>query len=165
MWHEVSRRNFLTAGTLASAVFLTSGCSLFGITTSRETIGVVQNDLFPKAKALGINTSKYITIIYRHRKVAQWEKDFLKNGVKWLNESAIEVYKKRYTSLSPEKRQKVLKTISETEWGSSWIDSMMHYIFEAMLGDPIYSGNQNFAGWKWLEFEGGKPRAKKVYLG
>jgi hypothetical protein len=41
---------------------------------------------------------------------------------------------------------------------------MMRYIFEAMLGDPIYGANKHEAGWKWLAFEGGKPRAKRMYL-
>ena len=159
-----SRRNFLKVGFLSSAVILTSGCDIFGVTTSRDTIKVVQNDLFPKAKELGIDTSEYITIIYRHHKISKEDKDFLKNGVKWLNETAQEEHKKIYTKLSDTKRQEVLENIAQTEWGSAWIDTMLRYIFEAMLGDPIYGGNQNRAGWNWLAFKGGEPRPKRIYL-
>ena len=159
-----SRRNFLKAGFLSSAVFLTSGCDIFGVTTSRDTIKVVQNDLFPKAKELGIDTSEYITIIYRHHKISKEDKDFLKNGVKWLNETAQEEHKKIYTKLSDTKRQEVLENIAQTEWGSAWIDTMLRYIFEAMLGDPIYGSNNNEAGWKFLKFQGGLPRPTKAFL-
>ena len=158
------RRNFLRAGVLSSAVIVMSGCSVFGVTTSRDTIAVVQNDLFPKAKELGINTADYITIVYRHHKIPKADKIFLKNGVKWLNETAVEMHKKTYVKLSDEKRQEVLVEIATFEWGESWIDTMLRFIMEASLGDPIYGGNNAEAGWKWLKFTGGQPRAKEVYL-
>jgi hypothetical protein len=164
MQNFLQRRNFLKAGILSSAVVLTNGCTIFGITTSRDTIKVIQNDLFPKAKELGINTADYITIVYRHHKISTEDKDFLRNGVKWLNESSYDMYKKTYTKLSDEKRQLILQKIVTKEWGKNWIDSMMRYIFEAMLGDPIYGGNNREAGWEWLAFEGGRPRAKRMYL-
>ena len=91
-------------------------------------------------------------------------KDFLKNGVKWLNESAVEMHKKQYTQLSSAKRQLVLTKIMNTSWGSAWCDNMLRYIFEAMLGDRIYGGNNGEAGWKWLAFNGGLPRPTKAYL-
>lgn len=158
------RRGFLKAGFLCSAVIIMDGCSVFGVTTSRDTIATLQNDLFPKAKELGINTVNYISIISKHSRISQEDKDFLKNGVKWLNESAVEMYKKQYTQLSDASRQLVLTEIINTNWGSSWCDNMLRYIFEAMLGDPIYGGNNSEAGWKWLEFSGGEPRATEAYL-
>lgn len=158
------RRTLLKAGFLSSAVFVMSGCELFSVTTSRDTIRVVQNDLFPKAKELNIDTVSYISTILRHSRINEENKIFLKNGVKWLNETAVETYKESYTKLSPSKRQEVLNAIAKTEWGDSWIYNMMTYIFEATLGDPIYGGNNNEAGWKWLAFTGGEPRPTKAYL-
>ncbi|MEA2072856.1 MAG: gluconate 2-dehydrogenase subunit 3 family protein [Campylobacterota bacterium] len=164
MKKNYSRRTFLKAGFLSSAVIIMNGCSPFAITTSRETISVVQNDLFPKAQELKINTSEYITLLLRHSRVSDEDKEFLKNGVKWLNETAVEMHKKIYTKLPQEKRQDVLNTISDTQWGESWMYNMMTYIFEAALGDPIYGGNNKEAGWKWLKFSGGMPRPTKAYL-
>ena len=158
------RRFFLKTGLLCSAVIIMDGCSVFGITTSKETIKVLQNDLFPKAKELKIDTASYISIVLHHSRIAQDEKDFLKNGIKWLNESAVEIYKKRYIALLAQERQNVLKRIAQEEWGKSWIDMMLGYIFEAAFGDPIYGGNNSEAGWKWLAFQGGVPRPKKAYL-
>lgn len=160
----VHRRKFLKLGFLSSAVFVMSGCELFSVTTSRETIKVLQNDLFPKAKDLGVNTANYISIVLRHTRINKEDKLFLKNGVKWLNETTVETYRKTYTKLSKDERQSVLNAVAKTEWGESWIYNMMTYIFEAMLGDPIYGGNNNEAGWKWLAFNGGQPRPIKAYL-
>jgi gluconate 2-dehydrogenase gamma chain len=159
-----SRRNFLKFGFLSSAVFLMNGCEFFGITTPMQTIKVLQNDLFPKAKELGIDTPSYMHIVFNHPRISDADKEFIKNGVKWLNEESIEMYHTAYIDVSAHKRQKVLASIAQTEWGDSFIYSMMNYIFEATFCDPIYGGNNNENGWKWLEFSGGLPRPTKAYV-
>ena len=159
------RRKFLKAGFLSCAIFVMNGCKLVDVTNSEKSIEVLHNDLFPKAKELGINSSEYLfKIVLHHSRIREEDKLFIKNGVKWLNETAVEMFKKSYTKLPASKRQDVLDAISKTKWGESWIHDMMTYIFEAMLGDPIYGGNKNEAGWKWLAFEGGKPRPTKAFL-
>jgi len=159
-----SRRNFLKVGFLSSAVIVMSGCDVFAITTPNHTIEVLQNDLFPKAKELKIETANYINLILRNRYISDEDKLFLKNGIKWLNETAVEMHGSLYTKLSLFERQNLLKEISATKWGESWLYNMMTYIFEAMLGDPIYGSNNEEAGWKWLNFEGGNPRPKRMYI-
>ncbi|SFV66646.1 Tat (Twin-arginine translocation) pathway signal sequence domain protein [hydrothermal vent metagenome] len=134
------------------------------VVTSRETLKVLQNDLFPKAKELGINTADYIGIVLKHSRISKEDKEYLKKGVKWLNESAVDMYKKQYTKLLPVQRQKVLKSFANESWGSSWLATVLRYTFEASFGDPIYGSNKMQAGWTWLEFTGGEPRPKKVYL-
>jgi len=159
-----SRRIFLKAGFLSSAVFVMSGCELFSITTSEETIKLLQSDIFPKAKELGINTSSYVSIILHHSRVSNGDKAFIKNGVKWLNEEAVKIHKTTYVKLLSTQRQEVLKEIVKTEWGENFMYNMNSYLFEAMFGDPIYGGNNREAGWKWLQFTGGQPRPKEMYL-
>jgi hypothetical protein len=159
-----SRRNFLKAGFLSSAVFLMDGCSLFGVTTPMTTIALLQTDLFPKAEQLHIQTAPYMHIVFNHSRISEEDKTFIKNGVKWLNEEAIQLHKKSYTKLAPKERQNVLNAVVKTEWGENFVYNMMSYLFEAMLGDPIYGGNNNETGWKWLAFEGGRPRPKKAFL-
>lgn len=159
-----SRRVFLKAGFLSSAVFLMDGCNLFGITTPIDTIRVLHFDLFPKADALGIKTAGYMKIIFHHSHISQEDKEFIKNGVKWLNEEAIKMYKSSYVKLPTQKRQEVLKSIAQTNWGENFLYNIMSYMFEAMLGDPVYGSNHKEAGWKWLSFVGGEPRPKKAYL-
>jgi hypothetical protein len=159
-----SRRNFLKAGFLSSAVFLMDGCNLFGVTTPIETITILQSDLFPKAQKLQIKTARYMHIVLNHSRISEEDKQFIKNGVKWLNEEAIQMHKKSYVKLSSNERQEVLNAVAKTEWGENFLYNIMSYLFEAMLGDPIYGGNNKEAGWKWLAFTGGEPRPKKVYL-
>ncbi len=159
-----SRRTFLKAGFLSSAVFLMDGCSLFGITTPIDTISVMHKDLFPEARHLGITTNSYMYIVFSHPRISEKDKTFLKNGVKWLNEEALKMYKRTYTKLSSPQRQKVLEYVTQIEWGDSFVYDVMNYMFEAMLGDPVYGGNNHEAGWKWLNFQGGQPRPKKAFL-
>ncbi|WP_207561677.1 gluconate 2-dehydrogenase subunit 3 family protein [Sulfurimonas aquatica] len=151
-------------GFFSSGVVIMNGCDVFGIVTLHDTIRVVHKDLFPKAKELNIDTADYMKIVFNHSRITQEDKDFLKNGVKWLNEEALLLFKTTYIKLSDLNRQKVLQSIAKTDWGESWIRYMMQYILEATLGDPIYRGDKNEAAWKWLAYEGGKPSPKKVYL-
>ncbi len=159
-----SRRNFLQAGFLSSAVFIMDGCELFSVTTPIDTIKVLHHDLFPKAQSLGIQTAPYMHIIFHHSRISQEDKRYIKNGVKWLNEAAVEQYKQKYVKLRADKREDLLRHISQKEWGESFLYTIMTYMFEAMLGDPIYGGNNKEHGWQWLSFEGGKPRPQKAFL-
>jgi len=140
------------------------GCTLFKIVTPTQTLEVMQEDLFPKAKELGVDTKRYMHIILHHTRVSQEDKKFIKNGVKWLNEEAVSLYQRDYINLPKNEREDVLKAISKTSWGESFIYDILTYTFEATFADPIYRVNQNEAGWKWLNFEGGLPRPKKAYL-
>ncbi len=160
----LNRREFLLYSFATSAVFITNGCEVNGITTPLETLSQVQKDLFPKSKTLGINTQHYMRIVLNHPRIDDKTKTFLKNSVAWLNESAYERYQKKYILLNDEHRQKLLHQISTTQWGERWIYKLLSFGFEAMLGDPVYGANINEAGWRWLKFEGGRPRPKKAYL-
>ena len=159
-----SRRNFLKYGFLSSSVLVMSGCELFSVVTPKETIELVQNDLFPKASELGINTFVYMSIVLNHSRISDEDKEFIKNGVKWLNEEAVEKYNTTYTKLTSQERQDILKIISQVRWGDSWINEMLTFALEATLGNPIYGANKNQAGWKWLAFEGGLPHPKEALL-
>ena len=159
-----SRRTFLKTTFLATAVLVMSGSELFGAVSPIQTMVVVQQDLFPHANKLGINSFIYFKIILHHSRVTSDEKEFLRNGVQWLNEEAITKYKKIYTKLSSKQRQNVLHSIAKEEWGENWISTILTYVMEATLGDPIYGANRNGAGWRWLNHASGLPRPKKAYL-
>ena len=141
-----------------------NGCTLFSVTTPKETMVTLHKDLFPKATTLHIDTISYMSIVFHHSRIDKDEKEFLKNGVKWLNEEALNMFDDSYFKLPSQKRQLVLQTIVKIDWGENFMYKTMSYMFEAMLGDPIYGGNNKEAGWKWLNFEGGQPRPIKAYL-
>lgn len=129
-----------------------------------QTLWLAQSDLFPYADKLDVNTSAYTTLILKHSRVTDEDKTFLKNGIKWLDEEAEEMYKTRYTKLSAKERQSVLKSISKVRWGENWIDTVLTYIMEAMMSDPIYGVNKNEAGQKWVNHVQGYPRSKEPLL-
>jgi gluconate 2-dehydrogenase gamma chain len=156
----MKRRLFLGIGFLTIAILLFRDKKVIGAVSPIETIKVLQSDLFSD-----FTPTNYLeNVILKHTKVQQSEKNFIRNGAGWLNEEAIKLYKLPYTKLSKAKRQIVLKTISKTTWGDNWLYTMMGYMFESMLGDPIYGINENGSGWSWLEFEAGLPQPKKAYL-
>ena len=141
-----------------------SGCELFSVVTPKETIELVQNDLFPKAAELDIDTFVYMSIILNHSRVTDEDKEFIKNGVKWLNEEAVKKYDTTYTKLKSQERQNILKIISQERWGDSWINEMLTYALEATFSNPIYGVNKNQSGQRWLHFEAGLPHPKEVLL-
>lgn len=159
-----SRRDFLKTSFLSSAVIVMSGTNLFGGVTPLQTLSLVQEDLFPFAKTLKSNTLGYLSVVLKHSHITDEDKQFLRNGVQWLNEEAVTQYNKTYISLNQEQRQNVLKIISKIRWGESWIENVMTYMMEAILGDPIYGVNKNENGWKWLNHKSGQPRPKEALL-
>ena len=48
---------------------------------------------------------------------------------------------------------------------SRWLSTLITYTLEALLSDPLYGGNTNGIGWKWLGHDPGNPRpsADKIY--
>ena len=159
----MKRREFIKNTFLTTVIVLNVGCTV-DKTTPIETLKTVQEDLFPYVKELGLDSEKYLSLVLIHPKIRDIDKEYLKNGVKWLNEEAIKIYEKKYTKLSSSKRQKVLQKISKTDWGNSWLYDVMNYLFEAILSDPIYQVNKDEKAWKWLNFEGGLPHPKEIYI-
>lgn len=159
-----SRRTFFKTTFLSSLVIVMSQNKLFASVTPMQTLATLQEDLFPKEMITSSNSYAYISIIFKHSRVNAQDKQFLRNGTKWLNEEAVKMHKEVYTKLSPTQRQNVLHQIAEESWGESWIKTVLSYILEATLGDPLYGINKNESGWKWLNHTSGLPRPKEKYL-
>ena len=159
-----SRRTFLKTSFLSTLVMVISRNELFATVTPLQTLAVVQEDLFPRQMIKQSNAFSYVSVIFKHSRVSAEDKQFLRNGTKWLNEEAVNTYKKVYTKLSSKERQNILEIIAKESWGESWIKTVLGYIMEATLGDPIYGVNTNESGWKWLNHESGLPRPKEMYL-
>ncbi|MDA7817899.1 gluconate 2-dehydrogenase subunit 3 family protein [Sulfurimonas sp.] len=165
----LTRRSFLKNSFLSSVIFVAYSGELRAAVTPLQTIAVLHSDLFPKSLQTPpmqtINAAFYLqTIILNHTRIDEDTKTYIRDGIKWLNEESVSKYTKVYAKLSATQREKVLEDISEADWGESWLDSIMTYFLEAMLGDPVYSVNFDELGWKWLGHEGGFPRPKRAYL-
>lgn len=159
-----SRRLFFKNSLFGTTILIMSGCDFFALVTPKETIVSVQKDLFPFANELNSNFSAYFSTVLNHSKISDTQKTTIIYGVKMLNETSVKEYRQLYIKLSSIQREAVLKKISKEKWGESWIESILAYTMEAVLGDPIYGVNKNEAGWKWLNHTSGLPRPKVAYL-
>ena len=108
------RRTFLKASALGLSGCLLTSTHLLASSTI-DTLALAQKDLYgdfkdaPKFDEL--NARAYLSLILTHTRVSQAAKEYIKNGAKWLDEEAVLLYKKSYTSLSFEQRQTTLKSI------------------------------------------------------
>jgi len=163
-----SRRTFIKHSFLTSVIFVTCAGELFGAVTPMRTIALVHKDLFPDSGMApnidDINASYYLNSILNHSRVTDETKKFIRNGAEWLNEESAGEYNKAYSKLSASQRQKILKKISDTRWGKNWLDTIMTYLLEGMLGDPVYGSNIAKSGWLWLNHKPGLPRPVKALL-
>ncbi|MCK9473433.1 gluconate 2-dehydrogenase subunit 3 family protein [Sulfurimonas sp.] len=158
------RRNFFKQSFLGGAILLFYGSSLYGAAEPLKTLTLVQEDLFPKAKELDVDTASYLLLILDHSRISTTEKKFLRNGVQWLHEESLKLYGKLYYNLSQQKRQDVLQEIAEYGWGKSWIESLLTYSMEALYSDASYGVNKRDAAQRWLGFSAGEPHPKRAYL-
>lgn len=94
------------------------------------------------------------------------EKQFILNGVNWLNDIAEKNHQQSFVQLDSTQRESTLRTIEKSKAGSRWLSLMMTYLIEALLSDPVYGGNKDRKGWQWLEHIPGypTPTADKVYF-
>ena len=163
----LSKRSFLKLSLFGAGV--AGAVSLFFLPSAKERLEILLSDLFPD-RSCGVGTSganarAYMAYILNHSRISDDEKDFIRNGLGWLDTSAKELFSKEYEALDASQRQAVLEHIASQEWGESFIQTLLGYIFEAQFGDPIYGINFNEAGWKWLAHTPGYPRPQKAFDG
>jgi len=158
----MDRRTFLiqTTGTIA----VISTPSLAASPDEWQTLAAVQEHLFPSEPdspgAKDINATAYLDFV-----LAPDEREFIKNGVAQLEKMAQSTESKPFIALSSEQRERLLRRFETKD--KRWISTILRYILEALLTDPIYGGNPNAIGWKWLEHQPGFPRPpanKRYYL-
>lgn len=85
------------------------------------------------------------------------DKDFIINGIGWLNDLSIKEYDQRFINLNNADKETVLRKVEASRTGSRWLSYMMTYLIEALLSDPVYGGNKDRKGWLWLEHIAGFP--------
>jgi len=126
-----------------------------------KTIAAVQEHLFPADKdspgASDIQALNFLKKMINAPDIEDSERERIKNGSKWLNDFSIQLHKKTFIDLDEINREKVLRKIESSSAGHRWLSLLMTYLIEALLSDPIYGGNKNGMGWKWLEHQPGYP--------
>ncbi len=166
----MDRRTFITL--IASAVTSYPAASLaekrtqvnYSISDLKEpwkTIAIVQEHLFPAEKdspgANDIGALNYLQNMMNAPDIENSEREEIKNGSKWLNDLSIQIHKKPFIELDEINRENILRKIESSSAGRHWLSLLMTYLIEALLSDPVYGGNKNSIGWKWLEHQPGYP--------
>lgn len=175
----VSRRTFLArmAGVSVAALFplAAGGASPAPKSNAalpddqQAVLAAVQQHLFPSEPGIPgaseINALAYLNNVLADPKMDEEEKAFIRNGTEWLEELVREEQGGAFTGLNAAQREQMLRRIEQSSAGENWLATLLLYLFEALLSDPVYGGNPDGIGWRWLEHQPGFPRppANKIY--
>ncbi len=133
------------------------------------TITAVQNHLFPSEDhvpgALEINALRYLHNFLSNPATDPVDIQFILSGTHSLQQFARQNHNIPFTQLSINEREQLLRKFEQQTDGRRWLTNILNYILEALLTDPVYGGNPDQIGWKWLEHRAGEPRppANKRY--
>lgn len=169
---KFNRRNFLiSTGVIAGSISLGGLLAYLYRNSNIEppyskiqliTISSLHDHLFPKTEtapgAPDINSIEYLEFVLLDPNVDEDDRNLLKNGVVWLEEASNEIHNKSFIELVGIEKDEVLRSIEEYNWGYRFLSLNLTYLIEALLADPIYGGNTDEIGWKWLEHTPGIPR-------
>jgi gluconate 2-dehydrogenase gamma chain len=129
------------------------------------TLEATLNQLLPESatgpSANDINAMAYLYQVMTVQPTEQDEKDFIIKGVGWLNAYAQSEKSSNFASLSFIDKEQLLKGISQSMAGQNWLNTLLSYIFQAMLAPPSYGGNPSGIGWQWLAHQPGFPLPKE----
>ncbi len=125
------------------------------------TLAEVQRHLFP-ASADTPGADDIRALVYLRNTIENLDADgedraFVFNGVGWLNDLAQDNTQQPFIVLDEQHRETLLRQIEKSRAGRNWLSLLLTYLLEALLADPVYGGNPNGIGWKWLEHQPGFP--------
>ncbi|MCR4300082.1 MAG: gluconate 2-dehydrogenase subunit 3 family protein [Sulfuricaulis sp.] len=135
-----------------------------------RTLAAVQAHLLPSESsapgAREIHAEAYLRGVLADPKLAPADRAFLIDGVESIGKLARGMTGKHFVELSHDEREAVLRGFGEMPEGERWLEEMLGYLMEALLGDPVYGGNPDGVGWQWLAHNPGFPRppADKRYF-
>ena len=133
-----------------------------------DFIKTVQQHLFPKEAgspgAADIHAGDYLQFVLADPNVDSDDRQLIIDGIGWLEEVCQNEFDRTFTSLNDLQKEGALRKIELENWGERWLSLLLLYIFEALLTDPLYGGNPDGIGWKWLDHVQGQPQPKKVNM-
>lgn len=127
-----------------------------------QTVRVLQEHLFPAepgTPSIGdINATAYFAAVLLDPRIDVQERAFLRRGVELLDAFAHRRHSSPFTALDTDAREALLRRIEDNPDGQYWLSLVLLYLFEALLADPVYGGNRDQIGWRWLQHQPGAPR-------
>ncbi|MFM1892669.1 MAG: hypothetical protein RLZ44_1746 [Pseudomonadota bacterium] len=127
-----------------------------------QLIDAVQQHLFPsEPEAPGARELKalaYLQWVVADQGLDPEERAFVLQGADWLDGIARETDEGGFLDLDQAGREAVLRRVAQSPAGENWLSTLLLYIFEALLADPVYGANPDGIGWRWLGHQPGFPR-------
>jgi gluconate 2-dehydrogenase gamma chain len=126
-----------------------------------KTLAAVQQHMFPAAEgtpgASDIQATIYLHTAIENPAADGEDREFLFNGVGWLNDLTQDQYQQAFVALDELQREHTLRKIEQSQAGRNWLSLLLTYLLEALLADPVYGGNPDGIGWQWLAHQPGYP--------
>ncbi len=173
----ISRRSFISSILSGSMICLYPSVSLSQnpnsdtnvLTSSQlQIVRSIQSILFPSdgngPGSYDIMADKYLLWVLSDERMDPEEKEYIIIGIGWIDETAEELFSKKYNRLSEKQKEELVENISQEKWGISWLGVILNFVFEALLSDPEYGGNPDKIGWNWLDHNPGYPRPDELHL-
>jgi len=157
---KITRRIFISSGILAgTALALLPQEAKTNIKIDLfKTLDAVQEVLFPKGldapSARAFGATAYLANVSTHS-------SFLKSDLRFLKQGAQELMNEHnnFLTLSPKEQDETLRAfVDNNEIGGNWVSFVLYFTLEALLSSPVYGGNKNESGWKWLNHHAGVPQ-------
>lgn len=127
-----------------------------------ETVRLIQNILFPSdgngPDAFQINADRYLVWVLKDPLLDPDEGMYIITQIDTFNKECKKSYSTNFSDLSEDDQLSFVKSVAKADWGKKWLSRLLSLIFEALLLDPVYGGNNNNAGWNWLDHDPGNPR-------
>ena len=179
---QLARRRFLhTASKASAAALMLPTMTLFSACQQTQTgpdkqlkqepwlsFARVQLILFPNdgdgPSASDLNATAYLNFVLTADDTDPEERDFIYQGISWLDQLAHTNHQTRFIKTSPAQQAQLITDISKSKSGERWLSYLLLYLFEALLSDPAYGGNPNGIGWNWLDHQPGFPRPDKTKI-
>ena len=158
----LSRRSFLLASAGGLAALFAPAGTLAATANPWLLLAATQNHLFPSELgapgAREINALSYLQQVLGDPHGDREEQRFILKGVDWLEDLSRQRQQTSFVDLDPIRREQVLREVANSRPGENWLSTLLLYICEALLTDPVYGGNPEGIGWTWLGHQPGFPR-------
>ncbi|MDM8547033.1 gluconate 2-dehydrogenase subunit 3 family protein [Candidatus Venteria ishoeyi] len=127
-----------------------------------QTLAAVQEHLFPAQPdtpgADDLNALVYLQNVLSQPEQTPEDRNFIRDGVLQVADISRQQQQKAFTELNESQREQVLRHMEQDKTGAQWLRTVLNYLMEALLTDPVYGGNPRGIGWAWVGHEHGFPR-------
>jgi len=128
-----------------------------------KVIEAVQETLFPKGlkapSASLFGATNYLLRVSTHSSFVKSDLKFLYYGADLLID-----YENDFLTINPKEQDQVLRDfVNSSAKAENWVALLLFYTLEALLSDPIYGGNRDQIGWRWLNHNTGQPQPQKKF--